>query len=238
MLADESLSNEDAPCWSRVFLFTIVMMFTMFFMAAVLTLGMVLVMEGLARVSWRSMPPGEYFERPGLILFTLIVMIPAIVVSIAPIDMLGRAVYGSSYQRLFVASSARGGSLKTARQSAVFLRWILLVAWVLVLVAFAASLRWFTWVGDDRIAIRRPWHGSPCIITPEDIRAVYGVDSFKAPNGNVVDRYHPVIELRNGNHIDFSGEADGHPELLARVLEDWSARHGVAFARSPLYPPR
>lgn len=236
VFADEVVETEVAL--GRLFMFNVTILLTMFCTVALLTLGMVLFMEGLARLAWRAMPPGEYFARPGPLTFCVIVMIPAIAVSIAPIDLLARAMFRSTYRPLFLASSTRKGSLKSARQAAVFLKWCLICGWILVLVAFAASLRWFTWVGPDRIVVGRPWQWATRVVVPGEIRAIYGVDSFTAPNGNAVMRYHPVIELRNGDHIDFSREADGNPEPLARVLEGWSGRHGIVFAKSPTYPPR
>lgn len=238
ILADEAVKTEIAPGGRRLFMFNVTILLTMFGTVVLLTLGMVFFMEGLARLAWGTMPSGEYLERPGLIVFCVIVMIPAIAVSIAPIDMLGRTIYRSGYQQLFVASSTRNGSPKSARQAVAFLRWCLIAGWIFVLVGFAASLRWFTWVGHDRIVVGKPWEWVPRVVAPADIRAIYGVESFTAPNGNTVMRYHPVIELRSGDHIDFSGEADGNPESLARVLEGWSGRHEIVFARSPTYPPR
>lgn len=237
MLVDQEADLRNQSKFAENASFALIMMIGMFAVAAALTFGMAFVMHGTAGPLWRSAPTGEYFSRPGIWTYVAFVMIPAIAASVAPLDSIGRAVFRSNYQQLFVQSSRQGGSLKSARQSSTFLCWANWVAWVVLLVAFAASLRWFTWVGPDRIVVGRPWQWATRVVVPGEIRAIYGVDSFTAPNGNTVMDYHPVIELRNGDHIDFSREADGNSEPLARALEGWSGRHGVSFTRLPIYPP-
>jgi hypothetical protein len=237
MLVDQEADFRNQSKFTENASFTLIMMIGMFAIAAALIFGMAFAMHETAGLLWRSAPTGEYFSRPGIWAYVLFVMIPAIAASVAPLDSIGRRVFRSNYQQLFVQSARQGGSLKSARYSSIFLCWANWVAWVVLLVAFAGSLRWFTWVGEDRVVIGRPWKGSARVVTPGDIRVVYGVESFRAPAGNLVVHYHPVIEFSSTDYVEFSGEAGGKPERLARVLEAWSGRHGVSFTRLPIYPP-
>jgi hypothetical protein len=236
VLRDENLRAGKEPDISGVAVFTLVGTMAMLILAGILTLAMAGVMNGLASFAWRPEPDAIYFERPRLILYILLAMLPAIILSVAPIDAFGRAVYRSKFDTMLLHSSAFGDSVGRVRACSVGLRWFVLVCWVGVLLSFAASLRWFTQVGPDAITLGKHSMWTPLVVEPSEIKAVYGVDSFIAPSGDVVTRYHPVIELHNGDHIDFSGEAGGEPEPLARVLEAWADRHDLPFNRVPAYP--
>jgi hypothetical protein len=156
-----------------------------------------LIFRGLVWVLHHSIPQGEgsrFLMLPDEYFFALPALFIGILVGAAPTDLLYRLLLKERY-----AEYTLYGNLKTGFDSWRVIKFLALTIIIPSALLTCLAMDCYAGFTDDRMITNRFWGIGENVRAYQQITRIRQVQSFKAPNGNIIERPFYVLHFNDGS---------------------------------------